>query len=101
LLHLDWQAYESLYPRLGARLTWSTAKRARAQSSVPHEKKTVVVGNRIPILSLDTGETLEGHAKMYRVYFEGILPSVVAAQYVEMLRAHRIPGNSGDTIPNS
>lgn len=53
---------------------------------MPHEKRTVVIGNRIPVVSLSTGEKLEGYSKIYRVFFEGILPSVIAAQYVEMLK---------------
>ena len=86
LLYFDWQNYERIFEDLGAHLTWSTTKRARAESSVPHEKRTVVIGNRIPVVSLSTGEKLEGYSKIYRVFFEGILPSVIAAQYIEMLK---------------
>jgi hypothetical protein len=85
LLYFDWQSYAKVFEELGARLTWSTVKRARAESSVSHENRTVVIGNRIPIVTLETGQKMEGYSKIYRVFFEGILPSVVAAQYVEML----------------
>lgn len=86
LFYFDWLNYAKVFETLGAQLTWSTRKAARAQSSLPHEKRTVVIGDRIPIVSLPNGEKLEGHSKIYRVFFEGIMPSVVAAQYVEMLQ---------------
>ncbi len=86
LLYFDWDNYKKIFEEFGARLTWSTPKQARAQSSVPHENRTVVIGNRIPIITLQNGERISGYSRIYRVFFEGILPSVIAAQYVEMLR---------------
>jgi hypothetical protein len=47
----------------------------------------MIVGGRIPIISLPNGSSMTGHSKVSRIYFDGILPSVIAAQYVEMLHA--------------
>jgi hypothetical protein len=40
-----------------------------------------------PEISLPQGPSVTGHSKVSRVYFDGILPSIIAAQYVEMLQA--------------
>jgi hypothetical protein len=87
LLYLDWVEYARLIRERGANLEWSSQKEARAQQSMPRHKRKMIVGDRIPVVTLPDGRSLTGHSKIYRVYFDGILPSVIAAQYVEMLRA--------------
>lgn len=87
LLYFDWVEYARVVEEHGAELRWSSEKAARAQQSLPHHKRTTIVGGHIPIICLPDGRSITGHSKIYRVYFDGILPSVVAAQYIEVLQA--------------
>ncbi len=86
LLYLDWVEYAQLVHDHGGILTWSSHKAARAQHSLPHHKRPTIIGGRIPIISLPDGRSMTGHSRISRVYFDGILPSVVVAQYIEMLQ---------------
>jgi hypothetical protein len=87
LLYFDWVEYTNLVQEEGGQLTWSSPKAARAQQSRPRHKRAMIVGGRIPKISLPHGPSVTGHSKVSRVYFDGILPSIIAAQYVEMLQA--------------
>ena len=83
LLWFDWVEYSAIVEGLGAKLTWSSMKAGRAQHSLPHHRRVLTVGGRIPQIGLPNGRAIQGHSKIYRALFEGILPSVVAAHYVE------------------
>ncbi len=87
LLYFDWVEYARLVREHGAELRWSSQKAARAQHSLPHHKRATIVGGRIPIISLPDGRSITGQSRVYRVYFEGILPSVIVSQYIEILQA--------------
>jgi hypothetical protein len=86
-LYFDWVEYTHLFQEKGGVLRWSSPKAERAQHSRPRHKRAMIVGGRIPIISLPNGPSMTGHSKVSRIYFDGILPSVIAAQYVEMLHA--------------
>jgi hypothetical protein len=96
LLHFDWVEYAKIIERLGAKLTWSDRKAARAQQSLPRHRRSMIVGGQIPMLSLPDGRSITGQSMIYRVLFEGILPSVIAAQYVEMLEMTPPPESPPD-----
>lgn len=87
LLWFDWVAYAAIVESLGAKLTWSSKKAGRAEHSLPHHQRVLTVGERIPQIGLPDGRVIRGQSQIYRVLFEGILPSVVAARYVETLHA--------------
>jgi len=97
LLYFDWVAYAAIVAGLGAKLTWSSRKGGRAQHSLPHHQRVMAVGERIPGIGLPNGRAIQGQSKVYRVLFEGILPSVVAAHYVEMLRSAPATAEEEDT----
>ncbi len=87
LLYLDWVEYgRMLLEDFGVTLTWSTEKAARAERTKRHSSRVTIIGGRIPTITLPNGRYIRGQSKVDRVHFEGILPSVVAAQYAEMLR---------------
>lgn len=89
LLYFDWVEYAATVRSLGAQLTWSSRKAGRAQHSLPYHQRLMMVGERIPQIALPNGRAILGQSKVCRVLFDGILPSVVAAQYVELL--HKTP----------
>jgi hypothetical protein len=45
------------------------------------------------------GKYIEGCSKIYRVFFDGITPSSVAAQYIEMLGTGEIGSQTSDGVP--
>lgn len=95
LLYFDWVEYARLFQERGASLTWSTEKVARAQHSKPLHQRPIIIGGRIPIVSHPDCKTpITGQSKVDRVLFEGILPSTIAAQYVEMLKWNTPDGES-------
>jgi hypothetical protein len=47
----------------------------------------MTVGERIPRIQLADGRYFEGQSKIYRALFDGVCPSSIAAQYVEVLKA--------------
>ena len=86
-LYVDWYELGRIVARLGAELTWSTAKKGRSQRSKPEPQRLLTIGDRIPRIQLSDGRYLEGFSKIYRVLFEGITPSSIAAQYIEVLKS--------------
>ena len=88
LLYFDWIEYGHIVERLGAQLTWSSRKAGKTQLSQPYPRRVMTVGGRVPRISIAGGRFLNGQSKTYRVLFDGVLPSVIAAQYAEMLRAN-------------
>lgn len=86
-LFVDWFEMGRIVSDLGAKLTWSTTKRGRREKSKPWFQRPVIVGNRIPRVQLSDDTYLEGFSKIYRVLFEGITPSSIATQYVELLKS--------------
>lgn len=96
LLYFDWIEYSRIIEGLGATLTWSSRKAGRAQHSLPHHQRVMTVGERIPVVSLPDGRSIQGHSRVYRVLFEGILPSIVAGQYIEMLHTRPSLGKEED-----
>jgi hypothetical protein len=95
LLYFDWVQYGHLIESLGAELIWSTAKAGRREKSRPYPKGRMTVGGRVPRLRLANGRFIEGQSKVYRVLFDGLLPSVIARQYVEILRSAEPGGHGG------
>jgi hypothetical protein len=86
-LYVDWYALGRIVADLGAQLTWSSAKRGRSQRTKPEPQRLLTIGDRIPRVQLSDGRYLEGFSKMYRVFFEGITPTSVTAQYIEVLKS--------------
>jgi hypothetical protein len=89
LLYFDWLEYGSIIEGLGAKLTWSSLKRGRQEASKPQPQRMMTVGGRIPRIELPNGRFAEGQSKVYRVLFEGVLPNLIARQYLEMLQMER------------
>lgn len=86
LLYLDWLGYGHLIECLGAQFTWSSPKVGRSASSRPYAQQTMTVGERVPRIELPDGRFINGQSKIYRTLFEGVRPSGIARQYVEVLR---------------
>jgi hypothetical protein len=84
-LFIDWYELGRIIAELGAELAWSSTKRGRSQRSKPKQQRLLSFGDRIPRVQLNK-RYWEGFSKIYRVLFEGITPSSIAAQYVEALR---------------
>jgi hypothetical protein len=85
LLFVDWYELTRVIEELGAELVWSTKKEGRSQRSKPLAQCRLSLGDRIPRVQLGK-RYLEGFSKIYRVLFEGITPTSIAAQYVEVLK---------------
>jgi hypothetical protein len=87
LLHVDWKEYGRIVEGLGAQLIWSSTKAGRSQRARPLAQRLMTVGERIPRIQLADGRYFEGQSKIYRALFDGVCPSSIAAQYVEVLKA--------------
>jgi hypothetical protein len=85
-LFLDWGELGRIFADLGAELTWSNKKKGRSQQAKPQAQRLLSFGDRIPRIQLNNGY-LEGFSKIYRIFFEGITPSSIAAQYVDILKS--------------
>ena len=85
-LFFDWYVFGEMVAELGAQLTWSTAKEGRRTQSQPKPQRRATFGGRIARIQLPDGHFLEGLSKIYRILFDGITPSTIAAQYVEQLK---------------
>ena len=90
-LLVDWCEYGRIIGDLGAELAWSSAKAGRSQGSKPRPQRLLTVADRIPRVQLADGNYIEGFSKIYRVLFEGITPTSIAAQYVDILRSAHTP----------
>ena len=86
-LFLDWYELGHIVADLGAELAWSSAKMGRSQRAKPKLQRLLSVGDRTPRLQLSDGNYVEGFSKIYRVLFEGITPTCIAAQYVDVLKS--------------
>jgi hypothetical protein len=91
-LFLDWCELECMIAEMGAELIWSTVKEGRRQRAKPQAQRLLTFGERIPRIQLADGRFVEGFAKIYRIFFEGITPSTIVAQYVELLKLPLPPG---------
>ncbi len=85
-LFVDWSELARIVTDLGAQLTWSTAKKGRSQRTRPKPQRLLTIGDRIPRVQASDGRYVEGFSKIYRVLFEGITPTSVAAQYIDALK---------------
>jgi hypothetical protein len=85
-LFVDWYEVGRIIAELGAELVWSSPKKGRSQRSKPKLQRLLSLGDRIPRVQMGT-YYWEGFSKIYRVLFEGITPSSIAAQYVEALKS--------------
>ncbi|HEY2459382.1 MAG TPA: hypothetical protein VGI16_01175 [Candidatus Acidoferrum sp.] len=86
-LFVDWHELGRILADFGAELAWSTAKKGRTERTKPEPKRLLTIGDRIPRVQVSDGRYLEGFSKIYRVLFEGITPTSIAAQYVEALKS--------------
>lgn len=91
-LFVDWCELGRIINEMGAELSWSTRKRGRAEQSKPRLQRSLTFGDRIPRVQLGK-RYWEGFSKIYRVLYEGITPSSIAAQYVEALKADTLPAS--------
>jgi hypothetical protein len=85
-LFLDLKTLGEIVGEQGAELAWSTFKEGRTQQAKPKAQRLLTIGERVPRFQLSDDNYIEGFSKLYRVFFDGITPSSVVAQYVEMLR---------------
>jgi hypothetical protein len=90
-LFVDWYEFGRIVVDLGAELVWSSAKAGRSERAKPKPQRHLTIGNRIPRVQLSDGNYVEGFSKIYRVLFEGVTPTSVAAQYVDFLRSTHTP----------
>ena len=77
----------------GAELNWSSFKDGRREQAKPYGQRKLTIGERVPRFQTKDGRFIEGFSKIYRIYFDGITPSSIVAQYVEMLQATRKQSN--------
>ena len=85
-LLLDWYELGRMIAEMGAELVWSTVKEGRKHGAKPIALRPLTFGERFPRIQNADGKFVEGYAKVYRILFEGITPSTIAAQYVEILK---------------
>jgi hypothetical protein len=86
-LFVDWHGFSRTFADLGAELSWSSVKKGRSERAKPKSRRLLTIGDRIPRIQLSNGHYIDGFSKIYRVLFEGITPSSIAAQYVEILKS--------------
>lgn len=84
LFFLDWINFSDLIKNAGGEFSWSSKKKGRQEKSKSEEKRCLVIGERIPIISKGEVKTFIGCPTMVRIIFDSIRPSVIAAQEVEM-----------------
>jgi hypothetical protein len=94
-VYFDWCAFGQMIADLGAQLTWSTAKEGRRTNAKPEPQRRATFGGRIARIVLPDGHFVEGLSKIYRILFDGITPSTIAAQYVEQLK-RGLPAESSE-----
>ena len=85
-LFVDWHELGCIVADLGAELAWSSVKKGRSERTKPKLQRLLTLGDRVPRIQLSDGKCLEGFSKIYRVLFEGITPTSIAAQYIERLK---------------
>jgi hypothetical protein len=85
-MFVDWYELGRIVADLGAELVWSSPKYGRSVRSKPKAQRSLTVGDRLPRVQLNK-RYLEGFSKIYRVLFEGITPTSIAAQYIEVLKS--------------
>jgi hypothetical protein len=85
-LFVDWYELGRIVADLGAELVWSSPKYGRSVRSKPKAQRSLSVGDRVPRVQLNK-RYVEGFSKIYRVLFEGITATSIAAQYVEVLKS--------------
>jgi hypothetical protein len=86
-LFVDWHELGRTVGELGAELRWSSTKKGRTDRAKPKVQRMLTFGDRIPRVQLSDGKYLEGFSKIYRVLFDGITPTSIAAQYVDALKS--------------
>lgn len=96
-LFLDWRELTKTVEREGAELTWSSFKEGRRQQAKPAEQRFLTIGSRVPRIAVKDGNYIDGFSKLYRIYFDGITPRSIVAQYVESLH-EPIRTSHGDEI---
>jgi hypothetical protein len=94
-LFFDWHVFEQMIVELGAQLKWSAAKEGRRTNAKPEPQRRATFGGRIARIQLLDGHFVEGLSKIYRILFDGITPSTIAAQYVEQLK-QGLPAESSE-----
>ncbi|HTU45750.1 MAG TPA: hypothetical protein VMF91_11845 [Bryobacteraceae bacterium] len=85
-LFLDWKELTAIIRKQGAELVWSSFKEGRRQIAKPLAHRFLTIGGRVPRIRLENGNYTDGFSKLYRIYYDGISPSSIAAQYIELLR---------------
>jgi len=101
-LFLDFKTLGEIVGEQGAELAWSTFKEGRTQQAKPKAQRLLTIGERVPRIQLGDGSYIAGFSKLYRVFFDGITPSSVVAQYVEILRSTKTgnPGSDKTVVPS-
>jgi hypothetical protein len=84
LFFLNWIKFADLIKNAGGEFSWSSKKRGRQEKSKAEDKRCLVIGERIPIISKGEVKTFMGCPTMVRILFDSIRPSIIAAQEVEM-----------------
>ena len=92
-MFLDWRELSAMVQEQGAELNWSSFKDGRREQAKPYGQRKLTIGERVPRFQTKDGRFIEGFSKIYRIYFDGITPSSIVAQYVEMLQATRKQSN--------
>lgn len=87
LLFLDWRELSRMVEGHGMELQWSSFKEGRREQAKPHGQRKLTIGERVPRFQSENGFVIQGFSKLYRIYFDGMTPSSVIAQYAEMLEA--------------
>jgi hypothetical protein len=88
-LFLDYKSLGEIVGEQGAELAWSTFKEGRIQQAKPKAQRSLTIGERVPRIQLGDGSYIKGFSKLYRVFFDGLTPTSIVAQYVELLRARK------------
>ena len=78
-------------------LTWSSFKEGRRQQAKPAAQRFLTIGSRVPRIALKDGNFIDGFSKLYRIYFDGIAPHSIIAQYIEALHKSHPARQAGET----
>jgi hypothetical protein len=98
-LFLDWKELTAMVKEQGAEMEWSSFKEGRRQQAKPFAQRFLTIGGRVPRIRLESGNYIDGFSKLCRIYFDGITPSSIVAQYIEVLHEPLVlsPENDPDT----
>lgn len=85
LSFINWNKVKALFEERGAIFSWSTKKEARREKAKNIFLRSLLIGNRIPLITKNDINLNLGPGVIARIIFDGIRPRCVIEQQIECL----------------